>query len=256
MFNGLTRVLRALDAPGPVVGVFIRDDDAGWGHATLMALLDVTMHAGVPIDLAAIPTALDNRLIADLTHRIDGEPVLVGIHQHGHSHANHEAEGRRCEFGPARSVAEQRADVWQGQQILRAAFKHRLDAIFTPPWNRCTESTAALLHELGFAALSRDRRATPVTCMHDIAVDVDWSRAWREDGEERTADAFVAAINARAADGQPLGLMLHHDAMAHDERVALSHWLGALRSHPRLHWQPMRQTLRANPLNPIGRSYS
>ena len=35
----------------------------------------------------------------------------VGLHQHGLAHVNHEREGRRCEFGPARGAAAQRRDI-------------------------------------------------------------------------------------------------------------------------------------------------
>ena len=36
---------------------------------------------------------------------------LVGMHQHGYAHANHEPEGRKCEFGPRRPPSAQLADI-------------------------------------------------------------------------------------------------------------------------------------------------
>ena len=76
----------------------------------------------------------------------------VGLHQHGLAHVNHEREGRKCEFGPSRDAAAQRRDIADGRERLAALLGDRVDPIFTPPWNRCTADTGAVLAELGFAA--------------------------------------------------------------------------------------------------------
>jgi hypothetical protein len=249
MRHVLMPVLEALPAR---VDVFIRDDDAGWNDAQLLALLDVTERCGVPIDLAAIPGAMTSGLARFLRARIAAAPGRVGVHQHGSTHLNHESEGRKCEFGVSRGAAAQRADLARGQAQLREHFGDLLLPIFTPPWNRCTEATTALLAELGFAALSRDRGARPTQhALQEIAVDVDWSKHWhtqgcehgREGGASAMAAAFARALRERAADGQPLGLMLHHAVMQPDERAALEALLGALARHPRLRWRSMRELL-------------
>jgi hypothetical protein len=247
-------LMPVLDALPARVDVFIRDDDAGWNDAQLLALLDVTERCGVPIDLAAIPGAMSAGLARFLRARIAAAPGLVDVHQHGSTHLNHEGEGRKCEFGVSRDAAAQRADLTRGQAQLREHFGDLLLPIFTPPWNRCTEATTALLAELGFAALSRDRGAMPAQqALQEIAVDVDWSKQWRSHGGEGGASAIAAsfahALRERAADGQPLGLMLHHAVMQHDERAALQELLGALAHHPRLHWRSMRELL--IPLTPM-----
>jgi hypothetical protein len=245
MHDVLMRLLEALPAG---VDVFIRDDDAGWNDAQLLALLDVTERCGVPIDLAAIPGAMSSGLARFLRARIAAAPGLVGIHQHGSTHLNHESEGRKCEFGVSRGAAAQRADLARGRAQLREHFGDLLQPVFTPPWNRCTEATPALLAELGFAALSRDRGARPAQhALQELAVDVDWSKHWRTHGSEGGASAVVAAfahaLHERAADGQPLGLMLHHAVMQQEERAALQELLGALAHHPRLRWRSMRELL-------------
>ncbi len=239
---GLGAVLATLDRAGPCLDVFIRDDDAGWADHELMALLDVTMQADVPIDLATIPCSLSTGLVMDLLGRMDDAPPLLSVHQHGYAHKSHEHEGRRCEFGAARSAAQQRSDLSNGRLRLAESFGKQLDGIFTPPWNRCTAETAALLQELGFTTLSRDRRAKPLNSVPELPVDVDWTRAWREDGEDRLAQAFAGAVRARESDGKPLGLMLHHAAMSHEERSCLGTWLSALGKHPRLRWRLMRDS--------------
>jgi hypothetical protein len=238
------RLMPVLDALATPLRVFIRDDDAGWDDARLLALIDVTQRAGVALDLAVIPEAVITTLARELNARIDATPHLLAVHQHGCRHHNHEAVGRKCEFGASRSAQQQRADLVHGQSVLREHFGARVQPIFTPPWNRVAPHTPALLAELGWQALSRDRGAK--TAQHELtelAVDVDWSRQWREGGPEALAGALVQAAQARASDVQPLGLMLHHAAMARDELVQLQDLLAVLAPHPKLRWRSMRELL-------------
>jgi alginate production protein len=243
--RGLNLIVSALDergaSKGAPIDIFVRDDDAGWGHDSLVSLMDVTMQAGVPMDLAAIPEALDAVTVAEIASRMASAPALVGVHQHGFAHANHETEGRRCEFGASRPAALQLEDLRRGRELLADAFGDGFDAIFTPPWNRCTGDTVEQLTALGYTALSRDRRSARAdSSMPELPVDVDWSRAWREDGEDRVAEVLSSALRAQPAGASALGLMLHHDAMGHDERRCLQRWLQELARHPRLRWRLMR----------------
>ena len=59
MGSWLQPVEEALDAAREPVPVFFRDDDAGWDDARLLALLDASRRAALPVDLAVIPRALD-----------------------------------------------------------------------------------------------------------------------------------------------------------------------------------------------------
>ena len=179
MHAGLNAMLTALDAAPSPVYLFLRDDDAGWDDTGLFSLLDCTERAGVPIDLAVIPQASSDALARELCARIDAEPARVNVHQHGLAHCNHETSERKCEFGSARSVGAQRRDLLAGRDRLRQSFGTRLDAIFTPPWNRCSAATPALLAELGYAALSRDRTAPAQHALPELPVDVDWCKQRR-----------------------------------------------------------------------------
>ncbi len=237
----LMPVLDALPSP---VDVFIRDDDAGWNDAQLLTLLDLTRRCGVPIDLAVIPGAVGRGLARELRARIAAAPGLLGVHQHGNTHLNHESEGRKCEFGASRDAQQQREDLSRGQTQLGEHFGELLLPVFTPPWNRCTEVTPTLLAELGFAALSRDRGAKPLQhALQEIAVDIDWSKHLREGGAFALAAAVAQALRDRAADGQPLGLMLHHAVMTGEEMSLLMELLVALTNHPNLRWRAMRDLL-------------
>lgn len=227
---------------------FVRDDDAGWADERLFALLDTMRDAGAAIDLAVIPQSLGDSLAAQLCARLDASGGQLGVHQHGFAHTNHEPNGRKGEFGAARPLAQRVADVAAGRERLRAAFGDRLDAIFTPPWNRCAPDLPAQLPALGIELLSRDATATAQTALPELPVQVDWCRHWREaDGDARVA---LAAVDARLADAvrsgaSAVGLMLHHAVMSDTELVRLRELMRLLHHQHRARVQPMRSCLRA-----------
>jgi hypothetical protein len=145
--------------------------------------------------------ARDAGLAAELAAR------PVGLHQHGLAHVNHEREGRKCEFGPARHAAAQSGDIGAGRERLAALLGDRVDPIFTPPWNRCTADTGECLASLGFRVLSRESRAEPLgePGLEELSVCVDFVRLEPDAAGERMADAIRA--------GGPVGVMLHHAVM-------------------------------------------
>ncbi len=241
-WNGL---IAALDAAPAAVPFFLRDDDAGWDDPKLFALLDRTQNAGVPIDLAVIPQATGPALAAGLCMRADAAPGLIGLHQHGYAHHNHEAAGRKCEFGDSRSAAAQQDDLCLGRKRLRECFGARLDAIFTPPWNRCSAATPPLLAQLGFAALSRSRGALPQQCLPELPVDVDWCKQRRRAAAQGggSGPLVAAELAQRVAAGGPVGLMLHHADMDTHDLALLDELLQATRRHPHVRWMPMRALL-------------
>jgi hypothetical protein len=245
--NAIDLLLTALDvAPAPV-HFFLRDDDGGWDDARLFALLDCTERAGVPIDVAMIPCATSAALAASLGTRINAAPQLVGVHQHGFAHSNHETVERKCEFGAARGLLAQCDDLVAGRERLRELFGARLDDLFTPPWNRCGAGTPALLAALGYSALSRDRGASAQSALPELAVDLDWCKQRRlaasagEDFGQRIGRELARCIGQQQ---QPtLGVMLHHADMQGSERVLLSALLAAVKAHPRARWRPMRELI-------------
>lgn len=241
----------ALDAAPAPVRLFLRDDDGGWDDARLFALLDCTERAGVPIDLAMIPCATGEALAATLALRMRAAPGLIGVHQHGFAHVDHESGGqRKCEFGAARPAAAQRADLVAGRERLGERFGSLLDDIFTPPWNRCSAATPALLAASGLRALSRDRGAWPQQALPELAVDLDWSKQLRlaraADGDASVQIAHELARCITAHGGAtPIGVMLHHADMQPGDLAALQALLAAVKAHPRARWQPMRELVPA-----------
>jgi hypothetical protein len=240
-------VLQALDRAEAPVDFFIRDDDAGWDDARLFKLLDTVAAVHVPIDLAVIPAACGDALASRLVGRMRNQPL--GVHVHGWAHTNHETEGRKCEFGPARALPLQQADIAQGLSRLHGVFGPALDPIFTPPWNRCTPQTPALLVKLGFVALSRDRTAAAQAALPEIPVHGDWSKQWRAAAEDgRDAGAAIAAdLATHVHSGASVGLMLHHAVMTDDELTLLRSLLQGWAAHPKARWLPMRALIQKTP---------
>lgn len=211
--------------------MFFRDDDAGWGDDRLLELITRFEAYGLPLDLAVIPAELTNRLADRLRTR------QVGLHQHGYAHVNHEREGRKCEFGPTRTRAEQQADIAAGQDRLNELLGDRLDPFFTPPWNRCTRDTGEALAELGFTALSREHRADPLRLLPEVSVHLDVARLTPEELDER----FARHVDA----GGPVGVMLHHAVMEPEDFARADALLALLAGHPSVVARSLAELVRA-----------
>ncbi len=232
MSKWLDELRRALDAAPRPVEFFFRDDDAGWGDRRLLELLDLFARHTMPLDLAAIPTAVTVALAAELRARIEDAPDRVAVHQHGFSHANHELEGRKCEFGGARESLLQRYDIESGKRLLADLFGTLVSPIFTPPWNRCAAVTGDCLRRAGFRVLSRDATAPPLNLdgLCELPITVDWFAHRR--GVRLSNDELGARLAAAAETDAPVGVMFHHELMDAEERGRVGELLALLASHP------------------------
>ena len=229
-------VAQALDRRKEPLTLFFRDDDAGWDMAALDALLDIFAEADCPIDLAAIPGALDSAC----AHRLDSWRHVhpgIGIHQHGFAHIDHEPAGaRKCEFGPSRPVETQIRDIAAGRALLTGLLGET-DPIFTPPWNRCEPETIDRLPLLGFAAYSSDRIASAGPRLGQIPVAFDWDRQRRE------ARLETALAEALAAASTPFGVMFHHATLNCADRVFVREFFGLLSVHEAVRCVSMRSLI-------------
>jgi peptidoglycan/xylan/chitin deacetylase (PgdA/CDA1 family) len=210
---------------------FFRDDDAGWADAELEALLDTFEPHGLPLDVAAIPAEVTDRTVRLLVERREQGRNDVTAHQHGYAHVNHELEGRKCEFGAARTAQQQRDDVARG----RAALTERLGEmppVFTPPWNRCAEWTPTVLRGLGFSVLSRDLSAglAGVPGLVETPISVDWFARRKKVPVDRAGRATLIADAVRS--GEPVGVMLHHEVMSANDLAELDQLLALVSVHP------------------------
>ncbi len=85
--------------------------------------------------------------------------------------------------------------------------------IFTPPWNRCTLSTAECLVELGFRVLSRDSSAGELVLpgLAELPITFDWFAKCKGELLSRAQRGDLLA--QRIASTRTVGIMLHHALM-------------------------------------------
>jgi hypothetical protein len=247
-------IAAALDARSTPLRVFFRDDEAGWADDRLLHLLRLFEEQGLPLDIGVIPVALSMKLAAQLSHRVRVSP-LIGVHQHGFAHENHEPGSRRCEFGPSRDIGTQLADIRAGRQRLLGFFGGQLDPLFTPPWNRCTAATGGALVSLGIAGLSRDALATPlhVAGLVECPIAIDWSTRPRYKGG--LAAWALRCARAIANADTPFGILLHHLVTDEEERKQLGALLNLLANHDQVRPVTMRLAVgilgAAAPVHPL-----
>ncbi|QSB03135.1 hypothetical protein JWZ98_09485 [Methylomonas sp. EFPC1] len=241
----LAPVRAALDARGRPLEIFFRDDDAGWDDGRLFDLLDCFQARQVPIDLAVIPQVISENLAEALLGHWRRNPFMLGLHQHGYSHHNHESQGRKCEFGISRSEQRQFKDLLAGKQQLECLFGSALDSIFTPPWNRCSQATADSLIKLGFQALSRNLGAAPLYTgrLREIPVAIDWCGIRIKSAQPWMALGQAIAEALHPSHPLPLGIMLHHAVMDDDDLEHLQALLQLFREHPNTRCRLMRELL-------------
>jgi hypothetical protein len=228
----MKQVAQALDQRSSPLDLFFRDDDAGWATAALGAMIDLFDAHDCPVDLAVIPAVLDDPTANQLNRWRHGN-ARIGLHQHGYAHVNHEpTSARKCEFGAARPIDRQCADIMIGRDRM-AGMLGETDAIFTPPWNRCSPETVARLGDMGFAMFSSDQ-GDDVDALTVLPVTLDWDRARREDRLE----AMLTQQITHAA--SPVGIMLHHATLDDAARLTLGEVLGLLKGHQNVRMHSMR----------------
>ena len=222
---------RAQDAGRPV-RVWLRDDDAVSVTAPLDRLREVCTTYTMPVLLAVIPAGAEDGL-----GRWIAETPAFRPCQHGYSHTNHAAAGRRaCELGGGRPLASVLADLAAGRQRLRVLFGDRLSDILVPPWNRIDDALLSRLPGLGFSALSvfgpppePDGGIAHLNADLDI---IDWRNGRVGRTEDDLAGKLACLIAAQNVSGRPIGLLTHH--LAHDAQAwrGLEALLRRLSRHP------------------------
>ncbi|HND35619.1 MAG TPA: hypothetical protein PKZ49_03305 [Nitrosomonas sp.] len=231
---------QALERLDRSVTFFYRDDDAGWDTPALLRLLDLFDDLQLPIDLAVIPKAITPELAAILNTRLVQCHNLIGLHQHGYAHVNHQTVGRKCEFGEMRQFDQQLHDIVAGKEILHDYFGNRIDPIFTPPWNRCSQTTLDVLNTLPFTVLSRAEKATPFSLnqMVEISIHIDWLK--RTHGERWSREQVIRLIAEKILMNSSIGIMLHHQEMDQEDLIAFKQFARLIERHPNIRHKRMR----------------
>lgn len=225
--------LALIQAEGKEVRIFFRDDDIDEDEETLIRLLDLFLAHGTPLNLAVIPDLLTEATVKRLHTRELWIPESLGLIQHGWRHVNHEQEGRKCEFGISRSLADKFNDIARGKSRLEEAFGPRFYPAFTPPWNRCTQDTFGVLDELGFMVFSKDRGKEPVEGhrFQEISTTLDLYR-WKDGATLEPPDVIVKTLVNQLWELDTIGILLHHKVMDVTALTFLDQLLDELRQFP------------------------
>jgi O6-methylguanine-DNA--protein-cysteine methyltransferase len=239
MNNFLAKLKSALAVRGQQAAplrLFFRNDDVDEDEAPLRRLLGLFLERETPINLGVIPGRLTAACAELLAQSVSAAPALLELNQHGWLHLNYEREGRKCEFGPSRTYAEQLADIARGQARMTEAFGPNWFPVFIPPWNRCTEKTHRAL-----SAKRRDSVATGYR-FKEISITLDpyrWEGGARLKSPEEIIDDLIAQLSRQ----QAIGVMLHHKVMDEQAFSFLGSMLDALAWRPAVRFHTFQSLL-------------
>ena len=248
--------LALIQAEGKEVRIFFRDDDIDEDEETLIRLLDLFLAHGVPLNLAVIPDLLSDATVRRLHTRELWIPESLGLIQHGWRHINHEQEGRKCEFGISRSLADKFNDIARGKSRLEDAFGPRFYPAFTPPWNRCTQDTFGVLDELGFMVFSKDRGKELVEGhrFQEISTTLDLYR-WKDGATLQPPDFIVKTLVSQLWELDTIGILLHHKVMDIAALTFLDQLLTELRHCPQVRFHTFKTLMQQiETTQPVSRS--
>lgn len=193
--------------------VFFRADDIGIPSLRFTQLIRCFQKHSLPLCLATVPAWLTDQRLAKLRQVTGTATSQWCWHQHGQVHRNFEHEGKKQEFGPARSPEIIRSSLVQGRGRLEQLLAKDFLPVFTPPWNRCGETTLQTLADLGFLAVSRSLGAFPQTLpgLPDFQVNVDLHTR-KESSPLQSFAKLLGEIEEGLASGR-CGIMIHHQRM-------------------------------------------
>lgn len=231
----LDRGLDRLDPLGArTCPVFFRADDCGVPGNIWQEFIQLFLLRRIPLAPSLVPAWITASRWKILAAQTAAAPGLFAWHQHGRLHVNHEPSGKSMEFGPARTREHKRQDLEAGRRRLESLLGDAFVPLFTPPWNRVDGETLELLVELGYAAVSRSRNASPHAPpeLPDIFVNVDLHTR-KEPTPAAAWTGLLGELESGAAAGR-LGIMCHHQRMNRAALDWLAGFLSLLAGHPRL----------------------
>ncbi len=113
--------------------LFFRADDVAVPGRQFSRMMDLFSTYGVPLSLAVVPAMLTRKRWQYLKGFEKKNPSRWCWHQHGWRHVNHETEGKKQEFGGARTISEIQRDLVGGKKPPRAAHGRSVLSGVYPP---------------------------------------------------------------------------------------------------------------------------
>lgn len=195
------------------VKLFFRADDIAVPSKNFDRMTALFLKYQMPLCLAVVPAWMTKTRWEAIKPFRDKGGHLLCWHMHGYRHHNHEATGRKQEFGPQRTRADIFQDLANGRERLVSILGKALTPVFTPPWNRCSQQTLFILKDLGFKGVSRNHGASPSPPhgLKDIAVHVDLHT--RKDKTPQTGRQNLLKEFETGFFAGVCGIMIHHMCM-------------------------------------------
>ncbi len=223
----------SIDRHGPII-VFFRADDIGPPSKNYTQMMQLFIKYQVPICLAVVPVWMTTPRWEAMTGFTEQRPELFCWHMHGYRHKNYETEGKKQEFGPARSDKDLFKDLSGGWARLQSIMGNCLTPVFTPPWNRCTLRTMLELQKVGFKGISRSvgSKILPQEGFEDFPVHVDLHTRKEKDanvGWKNLMNEFKSYLPLGVC-----GIMLHHMRMNEAAFIFLEYLLKLLSGYEQI----------------------
>jgi len=203
--------------------LFFRNDDLGWDLPKFTRLLELFERTGHKLNAAAIPLVCFENCEPNGFRPF--APYLQ-VHAHGLAHFDHEANGKKSEFGPARDATSVRCDLERAFELTRHTFGDLFYPAFTPPWNRMETDFIRMLPEAGFTLLSRDGdKRAGIPALDELNIDIDLHTAKQDRSSWSTDSLFKNVVTRNTS---TVGIMLHHKHMTENDYEFLAAFLDRL----------------------------
>ncbi|MDE1919905.1 MAG: DUF2334 domain-containing protein [Candidatus Omnitrophica bacterium] len=216
--------------------LFIRNDDVWRLDDEFRYFFDSAMDRGIPVVHAVIPGRMDRGLVGFLRRAKEKTPFMLDIVQHGWAHDNHSVDaGTKFEFGPGRSLKNQREDIRRGLESMRRAFGDLFTPAFVPPYHGYDERTLQALSGEGFKIFSAgSRRPGRRRAWIEIPALISFTR-YDQGRKSICRAAQVLAGLTRQVDRQALsGVLTHHEdfrgALRRRELIRFLDYVAALKA--------------------------
>lgn len=209
--------------------LFFRDDDLGTNPAEFARLVTLFAKHDQKLNAAAIPAGLSEDMIrASIPYSYQAAPFLQVV-THGYSHVNHEASGKKCEYGVSRESYDVQRELHFGRHALAEQFENYFPC-FVPPWNRIHDFHLPHLKSAGFLMLSRETEVAAKSSPAPVPeFNVCLDLHTRKDGERLSAPDIFRALSLRQEAGEDhTGVMLHHNRMTEEDFATLDEVLREL----------------------------
>jgi len=144
------------------IPLVVRIDDVVCKEPAFCWLLDVLAARSLRASLELVPYLVE--FDETFLDRFDPARKLFEVSQHGYAHVPRTTDGgRRCEFSPesAAPTTEEVEVIARGKQQIEAAFPHRFNGGFSPPYDALPSWLPATWHALG---------GTFVSCLYTNSV--------------------------------------------------------------------------------------